>query len=280
MALDAFIPEVWSARLLKHLDKRHVFAKLVNREYEGDIRNVGDTVRISQIGDVTVQTYTKNSTIQPPEELTASQLTLTVDQAIYFNFAVDDIEAAQANVRIMDAAMERAAYAMADTTDRFIADFVTQAGITIDDGADGALVVDGTNVKAYDLLVDIAMILEQNNVPAADRWIVIPPWFMGQLLKDERLMKVDYRNMIETGEIPGIVGLKVFVSNNVKYDDELGAHLAMAGVPFAIAYVEKVIKMEAYRPQDRFADAVKGLMVYGGKVLYPEALAKVVIKAA
>lgn len=275
MALDAFIPEVWSARLLKHLDKRHVFAKLVNREYEGDIRNVGDTVRISQIGDVTVKDYTKNTTIQAPDELTATQLTLTLDQAKYFNFAVDDIEAAQANVKLIDKAMERAAYSLADATDQYIAALVSQAGITIDNGAGGPLVVDGTNVKAYDLLVDIAVQLEENNVPAANRWIVIPPWFMGQLLKDDRLMRVDYKNLIETGEIPGIVGLKVFVSNNVP--ENAGEYSAMAGVPEAIAYAEKVVKMEAYRPDDRFADAVKGLLVYGAKVLLANALAKVLI---
>lgn len=275
MALDAFIPEIWSARLLAHLDKKHVYAKLVNREYEGDIRNVGDTVRISQIGDVTVKDYTKNTAIQAPDELTATQLTLTLDQAKYFNFAVDDIEAAQANVKLIDKAMQRAAYALADTTDQYIASLVAQAGITIDNGAGGAIVVDGTNVKAYDLLVDIAVQLEENNVPAANRWIVIPPWFMGQLLKDDRLMRVDYKSMIETGEIPGIVGLKVFVSNNVP--ENAGEYSAMAGIPEAIAYVEKVIKMEAYRPDDRFADAVKGLLVYGAKVLLPNALAKVLI---
>ena len=275
MALDAFIPEICSARLLAHLDKKHVYAKLVNREYEGDIRNVGDTVRINQIGDVTVKDYTKNNTIQAPDELTASQLTLTLDQAKYFNFAVDDIEAAQANVKLIDKAMERAAYSLADATDQYIAALVSQAGITIDNGAGEPLVVDGTNVKAYDLLVDIAVQLEENNVPAANRWIVIPPWFMGQLLKDDRLMRVDYKNLIETGEIPGIVGLKVFVSNNVP--ENAGEYSAMAGVPEAIAYAEKVVKMEAYRPDDRFADAVKGLLVYGAKVLLANALAKVLI---
>jgi hypothetical protein len=275
MALDVFIPEIWSARLLAHLDKRHVYAKLVNREYEGEIRNVGDTVRINQIGNVTVKDYTKNTAIQAPDTLTGTQLTLTLDQAKYFNFAVDDIEAAQANVKLIDKAMQRAAYALADTTDQYIASLVSQAGITIDNGTGGAIVVDGTNVKAYDLLVDIAVQLEQNNVPAANRWIVVPPWFMGQLLKDDRLMRVDYKNMIATGEIPGIVGLKVFVSNNVP--ENAGEYSAMAGVPEAIAYAEKVIKMEAYRPDDRFADAVKGLLVYGAKVLLANALAKVLI---
>jgi hypothetical protein len=275
MALDVFIPEIWSARLLAHLDKRHVYAKLVNREYEGEIRNVGDTVRINQIGNVTVKDYTKNTAIQAPDTLTGTQLTLTLDQAKYFNFAVDDIEAAQANVKLIDKAMQRAAYALADTTDQYIASLVSQAGITIDDGTGGAIVVDGTNVKAYDLLVDIAVQLEENNVPAANRWIVIPPWFMGQLLKDDRLMRVDYKSMIETGEVPGIVGLKVFVSNNVP--ENAGEYSAMAGIPEAIAYVEKVIKMEAYRPDDRFADAVKGLLVYGAKVVLANAVAKVLI---
>jgi len=280
MALDAFIPEVWSARLLTHLDKAHVFGKLVSREYEGEVKNLGDTVRITQIGNITVKDYTKNTPIDAPEELTGTQITLTVDQAKYFNFAVDDVEAAQANVKVMDAAMKRAAYELADTTDAFLAGLVSNAGVVVDDGAGGALVVDNVNTKAYDLLVDIVVELESKNVPKANRWIVLPPWFIGMLLKDDRLTKVDYQRMLETGEIPGIVGVKVYVSNNVYYDSVNKVWHAMAGIPEAIAYVEQITKIEAYRPQDKFADAVKGLLVYGGKVLLPDAVAKIMIAKA
>ena len=122
MALDNFIPEIWSARLLKHLDGKLVFKQLVNTEYEGEIRNFGDTVRVNRIGDITVGTYTKGADIGDPEELTSDQLLLTIDQFKYFNFYVDDVDSAQQNPKIMDDAMKRAAFALSNEVDKYIAD--------------------------------------------------------------------------------------------------------------------------------------------------------------
>ena len=104
MSVANFIPTIWSARLLAHLDKAHVYAALVNRDYEGEIKNYGDTVKINQIGDVTIKDYTKGKDIDDPEELSGDQNTLTIDQAKYFNFSIDDVDAAQVNPKLMDAA--------------------------------------------------------------------------------------------------------------------------------------------------------------------------------
>ena len=112
MSVANFIPTIWSARLLAHLDKAHVYAAQVNRDYEGEIKNYGDTVKINQIGDVTIKDYTKGKDIDDPEELSGDQNTLTIDQAKYFNFSIDDVDAAQVNPKLMDAAMQRSAYAM------------------------------------------------------------------------------------------------------------------------------------------------------------------------
>ena len=124
MSVANFIPTIWSARLLAHLDKAHVYAALVNRDYEGEIKNYGDTVKINQIGDVTIKDYTKGKDIDDPEELSGDQNTLTIDQAKYFNFSIDDVDAAQVNPKLMDAAMQRSAYAMNDTTDLFLANLL------------------------------------------------------------------------------------------------------------------------------------------------------------
>ena len=121
MSVTNFIPTIWSARLLRHLDKKHVYANLLNRDYEGEIKNFGDTVKINQIGDVTIKNYQKSTDIEAPEELSGEQLMLTIDQAKYFNFGIDDVDAAQVNPKLMDKAMMRAAYGMNDVTDRFAA---------------------------------------------------------------------------------------------------------------------------------------------------------------
>ena len=123
MALDSFIPEIWSARLLYNLNKTLVYGQesVINRDYEGEIKNYGDTVRITGIGRVTVGDYTKNANMDEAETLTDAQTTLTIDQAKYFNFQIDDIDKVQQYPKLMDAAMQESAYALANAADQFIA---------------------------------------------------------------------------------------------------------------------------------------------------------------
>ena len=120
MAVTTFIPELWSARLLYALEKAHVATNLVNRNYEGVIANQGDTVHINSIGAITVKDYTKNTDIAAPDALTTTDQTLEIDQCKYFNFQVDDVDKVQAAGDLVDTAMGRAAYALADTSDAFL----------------------------------------------------------------------------------------------------------------------------------------------------------------
>ena len=120
MAIDNFIPEVWSARIKAHLDKALVYGNVVNREYEADIAEYGDKIHINQISDVTVFDYTKNTDFASgAETLTDTTTSLDIDQAKAFNFQIDDVDKAQQKPKIMDYAMSRAAYALADAMDHF-----------------------------------------------------------------------------------------------------------------------------------------------------------------
>ena len=146
---DNFVPELWSARLLQNLDKTFVYPQCVNRDYENEIRNLGDTVHIQKFGDIQVADYTKATGVGAPKDPGAgSTVALVIDQAKYFNFKVEDIEAVQANVNLMEKAMQRAAYAIGDVIDQYIASFVEQAGIN---GGEVAV----TKENAYDTLVDL-----------------------------------------------------------------------------------------------------------------------------
>jgi N4-gp56 family major capsid protein len=275
MSVTNFIPTIWSARLLRHLDKKHVYANLLNRDYEGEIKNFGDTVKINQIGDVTIKNYQKSTDIEAPEELSGEQLMLTIDQAKYFNFGIDDVDAAQVNPKLMDKAMMRAAYGMNDVTDRFAASLLyvgADAGNTL--GTDDSPIVP-TATDAYDTLVDLSTILTEANVPMDGRWVVVPAWFHGLLLKDKRFVGngTDYNKAIlEGGEVGVAAGFRVSLSNNVP--NTTGTkYKIIAGTNEAGSYAEQILKTEAYRPEKRFSDAVKGLHVYGAKVLQPKCLA-------
>ncbi len=275
MSVTNFVPTIWSARLLAHLDKKHVYAALVNRDYEGEIRNYGDTVKINQIGDVTIKNYTKGNDIEDPEDLSGSQTMLTIDQAKYFNFSIDDVDAAQVNPKLMDEAMKRAAYGMNDTTDTFLANMMYLAASNNGKnlGNDSTPVVP-TKADAYDYLVDLSTDLTEKDVPTEGRWAVIPAWFHGLLLKDSRFVGngTDYNKaLIEGGEVGVAAGFRIFLSNNVP-NTEGTKYKILGGTNAAGSYAEQILKTEAYRPEKRFSDAVKGLHVYGGKVVQPKCL--------
>ncbi len=275
MSVTNFIPTIWSARLLRHLDKKHVYASLLNRDYEGEIKNFGDTVKINQIGDVEIKDYAKGADIEAPDELSGDQLTLTIDQAKYFNFGIDDVDAAQVNPKLMDKAMMRAAYGMNDVTDRFAANLlyigVDAANVL---GNDTSPIVP-TADDAYDALVDLSTLLTEADVPMEGRWAVIPAWYHGLLLKDKRFVGngTDYNKAIlEGGEVGVAAGFRVSLSNNVP--NTAGTkYKVIAGTNEAGSYAEQILKTEAYRPEKRFSDAVKGLHVYGGKILQPKCIA-------
>ena len=276
MSVANFIPTIWSARLLAHLDKQHVYAALVNRDYEGEIKNYGDTVKINQIGDVTIKDYEKGKDIADPEDLNGEQTTLTIDQAKYFNFAIDDVDAAQVNPKLMDAAMQRAAYGMNDVTDTYLANLMYVSAVNNAKeglGSDDAPIVP-TKDTAYDLLVDLATDLTEKNVPTAGRWVVVPAWYHGLLLKDQRFVGngTDYNKaIVEGGEIGVAAGFHVWLSNNVP-NTEGAKYKIIGGTNAGASYAEQIIKTEAYRPEKRFSDAVKGLHVYGAKVVQPKCL--------
>lgn len=273
MAINNFIPQLWSARLLEHLDKAHVYANLVNRDYEGEITNFGDTVKINQIGDITVKDYTRGSDIDDPEELTGTQQLLTIDQSKYFNFGIDDVDNAQTNPKLMNEAMTRSAYAMNDVTDTFLANLMAvNAGNKV--GDDSTPVVP-TKETAYDLLVDLGTALTESNVPIAGRWVVVPAWYHGLLLKDDRFVKggTDYNKAILEGGNVGVAGgFQVWLSNNVP-NTSGEKYKIIAGVNAGTSYAEQLLEVEGYRPEKSFKDAIKGLHVYGGKVLQPKCLA-------
>lgn len=278
MAITAFVPEIWSAQLLVSLKKALVYAQdtVANRNYEGDIRNQGDTVRIVSVSRPTVQDYVKGSTTIVPEQLTDAQRALLIDQAKFFAFEVDDIDSAQSvdGGRLMSEAADEAAYALRDVADRFVAGLYTgvQAANSL-----GTVAVT-TDALAYTQLRKLKTKLDEASVPTEGRYVIVPPWYEGLLLENDKFVRADASGSttgLRNGVIGRALGFDVLVSNNTPNptgDD----NVVMAGYPGAISYAEQIVKTEVYRPQDSFSDALKGLHVYGAKLIRPDGIAIVI----
>ncbi|MGW3711411.1 N4-gp56 family major capsid protein [Streptomyces albogriseolus] len=279
MAISAFKPEVWNAELLVTLEKSHVYGApgVVNREYEGDIAQYGDTVHIVSLAEPTIGTYSPHVDIVI-EDVDDTDSTLVIDQAKYFAFEVDDIEKRQAlnGGAVLTEQARKAAYKLRDVADQHLATLMAggiDAGNVIAE-ADATL---ATPSDAYDLLVDLGVKLDEDNVPAEGRWVVVTPAFHGLLLKDSRFIAAGDAQgaQVRTNGIVGqAAGFTIHKSNNAPDGPGAGAgKLVIAGYNGAVTFAEQINKTEATRKEKGFADIVKGLHLYGAKVVRPTGLA-------
>ena len=278
MAITRFRPQIWSGLLLAATETKLVYGSpaVVNRDYEGEIAEQGDVVKITSISDPTVATYTPNSTVITPEELTDAQRNLAIDQAKYFAYKVDDVDKAQAKGNVMPQATARGGYQFAKTADSYVASLYTGVATA---NAIGTVSVT-TATLAYTQLRKLALKLDEADVPEDNRYVIARPWFWS-LLADEssKLMDASWRGNTPapTGwvcQLPqlGLTGYKSNQAPLVTGDD----YVVQAGHPQAITFAQQINKLEAYRPESSFSDAVKGLHLYGAKVVRPEFIATVV----
>lgn len=279
MAVTNFIPEVWSADLLVALETAHVYAApgVVNRQYEGEISNAGDTVRITSLNEPTIGNYTAHTDITI-EALTDTQMTMVIDQSKYFGFELDDVERRQAldGGKLMTEQARKAAYKLRDTVDTYVAGLMA-AGVDA-----GNLVAEQTISKttgadsAYELLVDMATMLDEDDVPEDGRWVVVTPAFHGLLLRDSRFVAAGDEagsRVRANGMVGEAAGFSVRKSNNAPDGPGVGTgKLIIAGYDGAVTFAEQINKVEATRKEKGFADIVKGLHLYGSKVIRPTGL--------
>jgi hypothetical protein len=270
MALDTFVPSLWAASMLKPFYKNLVFGSVVNRNYEGQIRQMGDSVRINEIGSVTISDYTKYGSLSW-QELTSAQKTLYMDQAKSFSFAVDDVDIAQANMNVMPDAMQEAAYAMADEIDQHIAGLYTEAGETVT-----ATTLTTTNALAK--IAEFAEEMNKNNIPTGGRFLIIPPQWLTKILlaisgavSADGVPKVFDNGVIANGFVGSIFGMNLLVSNNVQ-ESSSGVYQPIGLTREAITHAGQITNIKMVEREDYFDQGVKGLYVYGSKVVKPAAL--------
>lgn len=267
MAINNFIPTVWSETLYQALDNAYVGVRNCSREFEGEIRGKGDTVKICGIGAVNVFDYTKNTDMTAPETLSETVRTLQINQAKGFNFQIDDIDRAQQSPKMMSEAMRVAAAALSTAADRYVYSLyeesehkISKTGLTYTD--------------VLDLLIDARRHLITMGASDSDIVLEVSPDVAALILKAKILNTDSNEEAIESGYIGSFVGFRVYVSNNIALENRSGTiyHQCMARTRRAIAFAEQLSEINAYRPEKRFADAVKGLHLYGAKLIYPAEL--------
>lgn len=282
MSVNNFVPEIWANQIFDTLKKNLVFGSLANTDYEGDIKAAGDTVRINEIGDITINAYVKNSTTAiTVQELTDAQQVLYIDRPRYFAFKVDDVDKAQTRPKLLAAAQERAGYNLRDDVDTFIAQSISSGGFF--NGVNSTQLGSTTTaLSVTSTLVITAFswfdrIMNQNNVPTSGRWIVLSPAIAQQLVMARVVQETANTRVMEGGtqSIGNFYGFDIYISNNVYSTGGTSSqHHIIAGHKMGMTYAGQLTEVEAYRDQNSFADVVRGLLLYGFKITRPGCIVK------
>lgn len=287
MSIENFNPQLWTAKLLANWNNRHVYVARHNRDYEGEVKGYGSSVAISSIDRPAAKSLASrnaglggNAAIDGPELIDGASQHLLIDQMQYINFGIGDVDKAQQKPKLMSDAMSEASWSLKDAADTFAAGRLSAGVATANILNSGTAYDVGTgpgDADAFELLVDAGVVLDNNNVPDEGRWAVVPPWYVGMLVKDPRFSSfgtMENRKVAANGFVGEFktTGLKIYRSNNVPLvnSDE---HEIIVGHEKAATWAEQISDVEAYRPEGGFADAVKMLHVYGQKVTRPYALA-------
>ena len=271
MSVANFIPTIWSETLYEGLVGQCIAVKNCNREFEGDIAGIGSEVKIVGIGDVNIQNYTTNYTIGDHDILSDSVRSMSIYHSRYFNFMIDDVNRVQASPKLMGAALKNAARGLANVADREVLALHADAANSID-------VTAATEENLLNPFIEARNILYKNNVTDSSEVVFeVSPDVAARLFKDKMELVTNNNELLENGCLGSIMGCKVYVSGNVAVDEEGGKlyHRCIARTKRAIAFAQQLQKIEAYRPEGFFADAVKGLYLYGMKVVYPTEMVRI-----
>ena len=290
-----FIPEIWSGKIIENFYDATVLAQISNTDYEGEIKKFGDTVNIRTQPNITLRDYVKgqNLVVERPD---SPKVQLSIDKGDYFSCVEDDIDRIQSDVKLMDMWSKDASEQMKIKIDsRVLTDMLpdisalnagatagaqsasfnlgtTGAPLTV--SKDGA----GGTVSVVDLIVDIGTVLDEANSPESGRFLIIPAKMAGLIKKSElkdASLSGDGVSPLRNGRLGMIDRFMIYVSHNLNVSS--GKHSLIAGHKMGLTFASQMTEMETLRAESTFGNIIRGLQVYGYKVVKPEALAKAVV---
>lgn len=297
-----FIPEIWSGKLIEKFYASTVLAAISNTDYEGEIKNQGDKINIRTKPTITINDYKVDGTLAL-ERPVGNVVTLTIDNAKYFNEILDDVMEVQSDLNLLSMWADDAGEQMKIVIDTFVlAQMLHQAnaanrGLTagkvsgvINLGVSGTpLTVVARNaaagqVEIIDVILRLAQALDEQNIPETGRWLVLPTW-AAQMIKQSELRQVylsgDTVSILRNGRIGMIDRFTIYASNlmpaGVAGGLLAGENTFYAGHAHGLTFASQISKVETLRSEMTFGTILRGLQVFGSKVLDGTALAEAIV---
>ena len=276
MSYANFKAKIWSKAIDKELERAFVFADGTNQQYSGEIKGLGDTVRILGVGKPTVTEHDLidgDITLSAPEKVSDTSVSLVVDKASYFNYAVGDIDKAQGAGKVMATLNDEASQEVANKIDQYIANLVHPDVNTIGVQAFGATQVSNSNILSTMDAVQ-AKLYENDVNPATEVEMIVPPSIYMLFRQAYQAKDTDNSEYLTNGKVARYGNMTIKMSNNVAHKTVSSKehYYIQVRTKRAIALAMSEAHTEAYRPESSFSDAVKGFKLYGAKIVRPKEL--------
>jgi hypothetical protein len=295
-----FIPEIWSAKLIEKFYDATVLAAISNTNYEGEIKNKGDKVKMRQRPTITIRDYEEEQALVV-DRPSAAVVELLIDKGKYFNLALGDVAKVQMDVDLMSEWSSDASEQFKIVIDRAVLLSMVNGATALNRGSSAGrlstnltLGVAGTPVEitrtnAIDYLILLGQALDEQNIPETGRFVVLPAWFTSLLkrsdLRDASLTG-DGTSVLRNGRLGMIDRFTLYGSNllptsatdGVGGNDSDGATYIYAGHKNALTFASQFTEMEMIRSEQSFANLMRGLQIYGHKIIDSTALAQLYAK--
>jgi len=282
-----FIPQIWSTKLVIKFYKATVFGEISNTDYEGEIKKYGDKVIIRTTPDTVIKTYSKGQKLTY-DNYESANVELTIDYGKYFAFTVDSVDRRQADIKFVEKWSEDASEQMKIAVDSHVLNAIYvdasaynkgatagRVSLSYDLGA-AAAYESVTKVNILDYIVDCGSVLSEQNVPETGRWMVIPGWMANYIKKSDlkdASMTGDAVSPLRNGRIGIIDQFTLYLSNNyTAVTDTVSCYNVIFGTRHATTFAAQMTEMETLANPDAFGQLIRGLNIYGFKVIKPEAL--------
>ena len=286
MSYQNFIPTVWNEQIDRELERLGVFAEDCNRKYEGKVKDKGESVKILGVGKPTIRSIAKadrNNDIEAAETIEDTSIIMVIDQIRYFNYKVGDIDKAQAVGGVMDALQEETSEGLANEVDTYIANLAKEKqAVKLYTTAKKVVVTkEEANGERNVLRVldDAAKVLYKNDVKTSTPIIATVDVDFYMAFREAYGDKdTDNSKILKNGKVAMYGNITIKMSNNVAKDGDTS--LIQVKTKRAIAYAKPLTHTEPYRPENGFADAVKGFILFGAKIVRPKEMVVANVKSA
>ena len=294
-----FIPEIWPGKLQVKFYQSTVLSEITNNDWEGEIKDQGDKVEIRTVPTITISNYSKGQTLSS-QVPTTDLVELLIDKGKYFQTVVDDVDDVQSDLKLMDIFTNDASQQMKIAIDTDVLSGLVGASASANEGATAGAIsgdlnlgvstgqskaaVEVTSTNVIDKVITMGQVLDEQNAPEDGRWLIIPAWLAAKIktsdLKDASITG-DSMTPLRNGRLGMIDRFTLYVSNLLPsqtsitgegQDSSVKAFSCFAGTRDAITFASQITRMETLRSQTTFGNLVRGLNVYGYKVIKPEAL--------